>query len=58
MQGVTVLLRNKKIKLTDEQKNEFNKMVKVGIIKQLYKKNIISNEQLNLLIKMQDRVIS
>ena len=56
-EGEFTIDNKKELKLTAEQKQEFNKLIKIGIIKSLYKKNLLTNEQLNLLIKIQDRAI-
>ena len=55
--GGIIIDDKKDIKLNQEQKQEFSKLIKIGIIKELYKKNLLTNEQLSLLIKIQDRAI-
>ncbi|MCX7615476.1 MAG: hypothetical protein N2Z65_06950 [Clostridiales bacterium] len=39
--------------LTDQQEQEYVCKLKIGLIKELYKKGLISSYQMSLLIKMQ-----
>ena len=43
----------KNIELTSEQQIEFTKGIKIGILKQLHQKKLLTDEQLNQLAKMQ-----
>lgn len=44
------------IKLPAEAEKTFVKAVKAGILKQLYRKHLLTDSQLNRLIAMQDKV--
>jgi len=51
--GALVMENVKKNILTPEQEKEFIKAYKIGILKQLHKKKLITDMQLNQLISMQ-----
>lgn len=42
-----------KVVLSKEQEREFSRRYKIGVLKQLHKKNMLTDEQLYALIKMQ-----
>jgi len=44
-----------KFKLTDEQEKKFSSNLKIGILKQLHKKQLLTDAQLNLLITKQNQ---
>ncbi len=45
------------IKIPDECKNEFIKAMKIGYYKEFYKQGLITAEQLEQLIAMQDKTV-
>lgn len=44
----------KKIKLTPEQEKEFISAYKIGVLKQLHSKKLLTDTQLGMLIEMQN----
>ena len=51
----TTIADNKSITLTTEQKSAFVKAMKIGYYKEFYRQGLITVEQLETLIAMQDR---
>jgi hypothetical protein len=51
--GAVVMDNKKRVTLTVEQEKEFTKAFKIGILKGLYKKQLLNDEQLKKLIAMQ-----
>ena len=51
--GVVAICNKKMVTLTAEQEEKFIKSFKIGVIKELYRKQLITDEQLNKLIRLQ-----
>ena len=51
--GAVVIDNKKTITLTAEQEKEFTKAFKIGILKELHKKNLLTDKQLKKLIEVQ-----
>ena len=51
--GAVVIDNKKMITLTAEQEKEFTKAFKIGILKELHKKRLLTDEQLQKLIQLQ-----
>ena len=51
--GAVVIDTKKMVTLTAEQENEFIKGFKIGILKELHKKQLLTDEQLKKLIDIQ-----
>ena len=51
--GALMMEDSEKNKLTEEQEKEFVKAYKIGILKQLHKKKLLTDAQLSQLILMQ-----
>ena len=47
--------KNENIELSDEDKKAFIKAMKIGYYKEFHKQRLITNQQLEMLIAMQDR---
>ena len=50
--------QNDIIEIPDKCKNDFIKSMKIGYYKEFYKQGLITAEQLELLIAMQDKTIT
>ena len=51
--GAIEIDNNKMIILTEEQEKNFTNLFKIGILKELHKKKLLTDEQLRKLIEMQ-----
>lgn len=49
---------NKRLEIPDEYKKEFIKAMKIGYYKEFFKQGLITAEQLEMLIAMQDKSVS
>lgn len=54
----TVDKNNTTIKIPDKCKNEFIKAMKIGYYKEFYKQGLITAEQLEKLIALQDKTVN
>lgn len=54
----TMANENKRLKISDEYKKEFVKAMKIGYYKEFFKQGLITAEQLEQLIAMQDKSVN
>ena len=53
----TTVNENKRLEISDEYKKEFVKAMKIGYYKEFFKQGLITAEQLEQLIAMQDKSV-
>ena len=54
----TTVNENKRLEISDEYKKEFVKAMKIGYYKEFFKQGLITAEQLEQLIAMQDKSVN
>ena len=54
----TTVNENKRLEISDEYKKEFVKAMKIGYYKKFFKQGLITAEQLEQLIAMQDKSVN